>query len=105
MWVFELHYARLGQRPELFKYRIEVPAEGEYELTADVSTVSPGVEVLVRVNRDEPAPFAIPFTKGFWKTSEPMRVKLTEGMNMISVTARSPNRGVSFKGWLLKPVK
>jgi hypothetical protein len=102
---YQLHYARLGQRPELFIYRVEVPADGEYELTAEVATVSPQLEMLVRVNRDEPAPFAIPFTKGFWDTSDPIKLKLTEGSNTISVTARTPNRGVSIKNWQLKPVK
>jgi hypothetical protein len=102
---YQLHYSRLGQRPELFKYRLEVPAGGEYELTAEVATVSPKLEVLVRINRDEPAPFAMPYTKGLWETSEPMRVKLSEGRNTISVTARTPNRGVSIKAWVLKPVK
>jgi hypothetical protein len=102
---YQLHYSRLGQRPELFKYRIEVPADGEYELTAETATVSPNLEVLVRINRDEPAPLAIPYTKGFWKTSEPMKVKLSEGRNTISITARTPNRGASIKNWQLKPVK
>ena len=102
---YQLHYSRLGQRPELFKYRIEVPAAGEYELTAVAATVSPNLEVLVRINRDEPASFPMPFTKGFWETSKPMRVKLSAGRNMISVTARTPNRGVSIKNWQLKPVK
>ncbi|BCX49068.1 hypothetical protein HAHE_29760 [Haloferula helveola] len=102
---YQLHYSRLGQRPELFKYRIEVPVEGEYELTALAATVSPDLEVLVRINRDEPGPFAMPYTKGMWESSEPIRVKLSEGRNMISVTARTPNRGVSIKHWQLKPVK
>jgi hypothetical protein len=102
---YQLHYSRLGQRPELFKYRIEVPAEGEYELTAVAATVSPNLEMLVRLNRDEPAPFAMPYTKGLWETSKPVRVKLEEGRNTISVTARTPNRGVSIKEWQLKPVK
>jgi hypothetical protein len=102
---YQLHYSRLGQRPELFKYRIEVPAAGEYELTAQAATVSPNVEVLVRINRDEPVPFAMPYTKGFWESSKPIKVKLSEGRNMISVTARTPNRGVSIKNWQLKPVE
>lgn len=102
---YQLHYSRLGQRPELFKYRLEVPSEGEYELTALAATVSTDHEILVRINRDEPAPFAMPYTKGLWKSSEPMRVKLSEGRNMISVTARTPNRGVSIKNWQLKPVQ
>lgn len=102
---YQLHYSRLGQQPELFKYRVESPADGEYELTAEVATVSPNLEVLVRVNRDDPAPFAMPYTKGMWQTSAPVRVKLTQGRNTISVTARTPNRGVSIKRWNLKPVK
>ena len=102
---YQLHYSRLGQRPELFKYRVEVPAEGEYELTAEAATVSPNLEVLVRINRDEPAPFPMPYSKGLWKTSEPLKVKLSEGRNTISVTARTPNRGASIRNWQLKPVK
>lgn len=102
---YQLHYSRLGQRPELFKYRIEVPADGEYDLVAEAATVSLGLQILVRVNRDEPTPFTIPYTKGMWQTSEPIRVKLTEGNNIISISARTPNRGVSIKNWQLKPVK
>lgn len=102
---YQLHYSRLGQRPELFKYRVEVPAEGEYELSADVATVSPNLEMLVRINRDEPGPFGMPYTKGLWGKSEPVKVKLSEGRNTISVTARTPNRGVSIKQWKLTPVK
>lgn len=101
---YQLHYSRLGQRPELFKYRLEVPEAGEYDLTAEVATVSPNLEMLVRINRDEPGPFTIPYTKGMWERTEPIRVKLSEGRNMISVTARVPNRGVSIKSWQLKPV-
>ena len=102
---YQLHYSRLGQRPELFKYNIDVPAEGEYELTSMAATVSPNIEVLVRVNRDEPVPFGMPYTHGFWETSKPLKLKLTQGRNIISVTARTPNRGVSIKNWQLKPVK
>ena len=32
-------------------------------------------------------------------------LKLSEGRNTISITARTPNRGVSIKEWRLKPVK
>ena len=102
---YQLHYSRLGQRPELFKYRVEVPAAGEYELTAQAATVSPNLEVLVRVNREEPVPFAMPYTKGMWESSQGIKLKLEEGSNTISITARTPNRGVSLKQWQLKPVK
>jgi hypothetical protein len=59
----------------------------------------------VRVNREEPVTFAMPYSKGMWETSKPTRIKLDEGRNVISVTARAPNRGVSIKSWQLKPVR
>ncbi len=102
---YQLHYSRLGSRPELFKYRVEVPAAGEYELSAQVATVSQHIEMLVRLNHDEPLPFEIPYTKGLWGNTKPIRLKLEEGRNTISVTARNGNRGVTFKQWQLKPVK
>ncbi len=102
---YQLHYSRLGSQPELFKYRVELPAAGEYELVAEAATVSPNLEMLVRVNREEPAPLSMPYTKGMWEDSKPVRFKLDEGRNTISITARTPNRGVSIKKWHLKPVK
>ena len=101
----QLHYSRLGARPELVKYRIEVPAAGEYELTAMLATVSIKQNMVIRMNREEPVTYDIPYTKGMWMRSEPLRVKLEEGRNMISITARTPNRGISFKHFELKPVK
>lgn len=101
---YQLHYTRLGSRPELFKYRVDVPTAGEYELTAEAATVSPNLRMLVRINRDEPLPFDMPYTHGMWKPSKSIKVKLEEGRNTISVTARTPNRGVSIKNWTLKPV-
>jgi hypothetical protein len=102
---FQLHYSRLGERPELVKYRIEVPAAGEYELTAQLATVSFKQELIFRINRDEPVSHGIPYTKGLWGQMPPLKVKLEEGRNTISITARAPNRGVSFKSFQLKPVK
>jgi len=101
----QLHYSRLGTRPELIKYRLEVPAAGEYELTAQLSTVSFKQEMIIRVNREEPVTYAIPYTKGMWAESQPLKVKLDEGKNILSITARVPNRGFSIKSFQLKPVK
>jgi hypothetical protein len=102
---WQLHYSRLGKLPELIKYRIEVPAAGDYELSAQVATVSNKQEILVRINRDDPAPFGLPYTKGMWQETAPLKVSLSEGRNMISITARAPNRGLSIKQFQLKPLK
>lgn len=101
----QLHYSRLGARPELVKYRIEAPTAGEYELTALIATVSIKQNMIVRINREEPVTYEIPYTKGMWMKSTPLKMKLEEGRNMISITARTPNRGISFKHFELKPVK
>lgn len=100
----QIHYGRIGQRPELIKYRIEVPAAGEYDLTARVATVSNKQEMVLRMNREQPVSHGLPYTKGAWMEMEPLRVKLEEGRNMISITARAPNRGISIKHFELKPV-
>jgi hypothetical protein len=101
----QMHYTRIGARPELVKYRIEVPTAGEYELSALLATVAIKQNMVVRINREEPVTYDIPYTKGGWMKSAPLKVKLEEGTNMISITARTPNRGISFKHFELKPVK
>lgn len=102
---FQIHYGRLGQRPELIKYRIEAPAAGDCELTSQVATVSNKQEMVVRMNREEPVSHSLPYTKGAWMEMPPLKVKIEEGRNMISITARAPNRGISIKSFQLKPVK
>jgi hypothetical protein len=101
----QVHYSRLGSRPELIKYRVEVPAAGEYELTAQLATVSFKQDMIFRMNREDPVTHPIPYTQGMWGEMQPLRVKLDEGKNTISVTARATNRGVTFKSFQLKPVK
>jgi hypothetical protein len=101
----QVHYSRLGSRPELIKYRVEVPAAGEYELTAQLATVSFKQDIIFRMNREDPVTHPIPYTQGMWGEMQPLRVKLDEGKNTISVTARATNRGVTFKSFQLKPVK
>jgi hypothetical protein len=101
----QLHYSRLGARPELVKYRLEVPTAGVYELSALLASVSIKQNMVIRINREEPVTYDVPYTKGMWMKSAPLKVKLEEGRNMISITARTPNRGISFKHFELKPVK
>jgi hypothetical protein len=100
----QIHYQRLGSRPEIIRYNIEAPAAGKYELTATVSTVSPKQSVVFRVNRRTVVNVILPYSKGMWQQTEPQVVELREGRNSIMVTFRAPNRGVSIKAFQLKPV-
>lgn len=101
----QLHYQRLGNRPEILRYTVEAPAAGKYEVTAKVATVSAEQPVILRLNRRTLVNLTLPYTKGVWQQSDPEVVELREGRNSIMVTFRAPNRGVSIKEFQLIPVK
>ncbi len=101
----QLHYQRLGTRPEVLRYTVQVPAAGKYEITAKVATVSTQQTVILRLNRRTLVNVALPYTKGLWKQTEPEIIELRAGSNSIMITLRAPNRGVSIKEYQLKPMK
>lgn len=101
----QIHYQRLGKRPEILRYTVEAPAAGKYELTLNVSTVSQKYEVIARLNRRTLVNTMLPYTKGRWQRTEPETIELREGRNTIMLTFRAPNRGVSIKDFQLVPVK
>ena len=101
----QIHYQRLGSRPEILRYTVNVPATGKYKLSALVATVSTDQSVIFRLNRRTLVNVTLPYTKGMWKTSEPETVELREGRNSIMVTFRAPNRGVSIKEFRIQPIK
>ena len=101
----QIHYQRLGNRPEILRYTIEVPAAGNYSLTALVATVSPGQSAIFRINRRDIVNVDLPYSKGMWQESEPQTVALREGANTVMLSFRAPNRGVSLKEFRLKLVK
>lgn len=102
----QIHYQRMGSRPEILRFYVEAPAAGKYEISALVSTVSQeGLDVTYRVNRRTIVETSLPYTKGMWKQSDAKTIELREGRNSIMVTFRAPNRGVSMKHFQFKPVK
>ena len=101
----QIHYARLGTRPELLQYVVKLPAAGKYELTARVATVSTKQHVMLRLNRRTLIDVPLPYTKGMWERTKPVSVDLREGRNTLQLTCRAPNRGVSIKEFRLKPVR
>jgi len=100
----QLHYQRLGNRPEILRYTVEAPAAGKYAMTLKVCTVSQKYQVIARLNRRTVVNTMLPYTKGIWQSTEPEIVELRQGRNTIQLTFRAPNRGVSIKEFQLKPV-
>jgi hypothetical protein len=72
----QIHYQRLGKRPELLKYTVETTAAGKYEMTMKVCTVSKPAPVIARLNRRTLVNKTLPYTKGDWQRTEP---ELIEG--------------------------
>lgn len=101
----QIHYRRLGERPEILRYSIEAPEAGKYEVSTLVATVSTGMNAIFRINRRELVDVKLPYSKGMWTQSKPQVINLREGRNSIMITFRAPNRGVSIKQIELKPVK
>ena len=101
----QIHYQRLGARPEILRYSVEAPKAGKYEVRTLVTTVSTGMNAIFRINRRELVDVKLPYSKGMWTRSEPQIINLREGRNSIMVTFRAPNRGVSLKQIELKPVQ
>lgn len=101
----QVHYSRLGKRPELLKYYVEVPKAGKYSLTAHVATVARRQTALLRLNRRTLIDIPLPFSLGMWQDTEPLEVELREGRNTLMLTCNAPNRGLSIKRLELRPIK
>lgn len=101
----QIHYGRLGKRPELLKYYVEVPQAGKYEFTAHVVTVARQQNMLMRLNRRTLLDIDLPFSLGMWEDTKPVTIDLREGRNTLMLTCKTPNRGVTLKHFKLTPVQ
>ena len=114
-----LHYKR-WEMPEPLVYEVEVPAAGNYALTADVVTVNREQFFLVTANdAKEPVRMEMPYTVGKWGVTAPVTVSLTKGKNKLTFNrtvipdfikegyrfAGPEYGGITVKEFLLKPVK
>lgn len=101
----QVHYTRLGKRPDLLRYDFELPEAGTYELTLKVCTVGRDQDCLLRLNRRTLIDLDLPSTWGAWDDTKPVTVDLREGRNTIMFTCRAPNRGVSIRKFELSPAE
>ena len=114
-----LHYKR-WEMPEPLVYEIDVPAAGNYALTANVVTVNRDQFFLVTANdAKEPVRMEMPYTVGKWGATAPVTISLTKGMNKLSFNrtvipdfikegykfAGPEYGGITVKEFVLTPVK
>jgi len=100
----QLHYSRLGNRPELITYYVDAPKSGTYQLTLELSTVAPYQTGLLRLNRRTLFDIDLPYTKGMWQRTPPINVELKEGRNTLILTSNT-GRGFTMREMKLEPVK
>ena len=101
----QVHYGLAGRRPELLSYTLDIPKAGKYEFSGHVCSVTMNQEFLLRINRRTLVDVNIPYTKADWMDTKPVELELKEGRDRISFTQKAPNKGLSIKGFKLKPVK
>jgi hypothetical protein len=101
----QVHYALGSARPEMLKYKVEAPADGKYELTAEVCTLTMGREFMLRLNRRTLVNIALPYTKGDWAETKPVPIDLKQGANSFQFTVKAPNKGLSIRKFKLTPLK
>ncbi len=99
----QVHYALGGAQPEMLKYSVDAPADGKYELTAEVCTVTMGREFMLRLNRRTMVDIPLPYTKGYWGETKPVLIDLKKGSNSFQFTVKAPNKGLSIRKFKLKP--
>ena len=99
----QVHYALGSAQPEMLKYSVDAPADGKYELTAEVCTVTMDREFMLRLNRRTLVNIVLPYTKGYWGETKPVLIDLKKGSNSFQFTVKAPNKGLSIKKFKLKP--
>jgi formylglycine-generating enzyme required for sulfatase activity len=88
-----------------FEYEVNVPRAGDYALTAKVVTANYDQRLNVAVNDSaSPNVITLPFTLGKWQESDPVKVTLKEGTNVLRFWRDNPpQQGVSVQSFTLKP--
>ena len=88
----------------VFKIKVNAALAGTYHLTAKVVTVNYDQRIMVNTNGSESATVLnLPFTCGEWQDSQPIKIELKKGENVLKFWRnKPPQRGVSVKSFELK---
>ena len=86
-------------------YEVEIPQAGTYELSARVATALTGQIFLLSTHESgETIEAAVPYTTGLWQQTEPIKVHLDQGSNILNFELKPGSRGVTIKDFTLTPV-
>ena len=97
-----LRLSRFATESDSFEYTFTAPGAGTYQLTAKVATPHWDQVLHVSTNGGEPVPFALPYTKALWDTTEPVKIQLKQGENVLKF--HGPARVVAHH-FILAPAK
>ena len=88
------------------QYAFEAPQAGQYALTARVATVQKGQQFIFAANASGMlAEVAVPYSKGMWAQTPPVKLTLVKGQNVLSFELKEGSRGVTISDFTLTAVK
>ena len=74
-------------------------------MVARVATVQTGQKFLLAANgANQPVETDVPYTLGMWQHTQPIKVRLANGPNILHFELKQGSRGVTIKDFILKPV-
>jgi len=86
-------------------FKVNIAHTGEYSLLAEVVTVNYNQHMTVAVNgtADSEVKINCPFTSGDWQYTEPVKLNLNQGENLLSFwRSKPPQYGLALKGFTLQ---
>ena len=87
-------------------YEFQAPQAGTYALSARVVTVQNGQIFQFSANDSKQlVEKPVPYTKGMWQQTDPVKVTLEKGKNILHFELKPESRGVTIKEFILTPVK
>jgi formylglycine-generating enzyme required for sulfatase activity len=87
------------------EYTLDLPAAGDYILTARIVTANPDQHLKVLANDSKPATnLSMPLTLGRWDSSKTVTISLKKGKNTLHFWRdKAPQYGMALKSFTLKP--
>ena len=98
----QIHFP-MALRYSWTEYTLDAPAAGKYEITMKAAAINDGQYLEVGSDAFNAVRIAkIPMSHGLWVKTEPVEIKLVEGVQNIRINAPS-QRGVTLHSFDIKP--
>lgn len=89
-----------------FEFKVKIPCDGKYKITAKVVTVNYNQNLMISTNVSETKHrIELPHTLGDWDVTAPIVLDLVEGENILRFwREQPPQKGIVIKNFTLSPI-